>query len=114
MVVNATGLGKDRSGSPLTDAAIFPRNGVAWEFNYRGNLVFLEQAKAAQARQPLRVVDGWIYFIHGWTSVIAEVFDIDIPSAGPSFELLSRIALDAAQERYPSSGGGNVERGRLG
>jgi shikimate 5-dehydrogenase len=114
MVVNATGLGKDRPGSPLTDAAIFPRNGVAWEFNYRGNLVFLEQAKAAQAHQPLRVVDGWIYFIHGWTSVIAEVFDIDISAAGPSFELLSRIALDAAQERYPGFGVGNVERGRLG
>ena len=114
MVVNATGLGKDRPGSPLTDAAIFPRNGVAWEFNYRGNLVFLEQAKAAQAHQPLRVVDGWIYFIHGWTSVIAEVFDIDIPAAGPSFELLSRIALDAAHERYPGFGVGNVERGRLG
>jgi shikimate dehydrogenase len=112
MVVNATGLGKDRPGSPLTDAAIFPRNGVAWEFNYRGNLIFLEQAKAAQARQSLRVVDGWIYFIHGWTSVIAEVFDIDIPTAGPSFELLSRIALDAAQGRYP--GVGNVEHGRLG
>ena len=76
-------------------------------------IVFLEQAKAAQARQPLRVADGWIYFIHGWTSVIAEVFDIDIPAAGPSFELLSRIALDAAQERYPNFRVGNVERGRL-
>jgi hypothetical protein len=54
------------------------------------------------------------YFIHGWTSVIAEVFDIDIPAAGPSFELLSRIALDAAQQRYPGFGVGNVERGRLG
>jgi hypothetical protein len=38
---------------------------------------------------------GWIYFIHGWTSVIAEVFDIDIPASGLSFELLSGIALDA-------------------
>jgi len=27
---------------------------------------------------------------------------------------LSRIALDAAQERYPGFGVGNVERGRLG
>ena len=97
MVVNATGLGKDRPGSPITDAAIFPRNGVAWEFNYRGELVFLEQAKAAQARAPLRVVDGWLYFIHGWTRVIAQVFDIEVPDSGPSFELLSRIALDATK-----------------
>jgi shikimate 5-dehydrogenase len=114
MVVNATGLGKDRPGSPLTDAAIFPRNGVAWEFNYRGNLVFLKQAKAAQAREPLRVADGWIYFIHGWTCVIAEVFDIDIPASGPSFELLGRIALDATQEREPTFDIVNVEHGRLG
>ena len=99
MVVNATGLGKDRPGSPITDAAIFPRNGVAWEFNYRGDLVFLEQAKAANARAPLRVADGWLYFIHGWTRVIAQVFDIEIPDSGPSFELLSRIARDAAKQR---------------
>ena len=99
MVVNATGLGKDRPGSPITDAAIFPRNGVAWEFNYRGDLVFLEQATAAKARAPLRVVDGWLYFIHGWTRVIAQVFDIEIPDSGPSFELLSRIARDATKGR---------------
>jgi shikimate 5-dehydrogenase len=99
MVVNATGLGKDRPGSPITDAAIFPRNGVAWEFNYRGDLVFLEQAKAAKARAPLRVVDGWLYFVHGWTRVIAQVFDIEIPDSGPSFELLSWIALDATKGR---------------
>ena len=45
-----------------------------WEFNYRGNLVFLEQANAAQARQPLRVVDGWIYFIHGWQRCLISIF----------------------------------------
>jgi shikimate 5-dehydrogenase len=96
MVVNATGLGKDRPGSPLTDGATFPRNGVAWEFNYRGDLVFLKQARAAQLRAPLTVVDGWVYFIHGWTRVIAEVFDVDIPTSGAIFDRLSRIALDAA------------------
>ncbi len=99
LVVNATGLGKDRPGSPLTDAVVFPRNGVVWEFNYRGDLVFLAQARAAQARGPLTIVDGWVYFLHGWTRVIAEVFDIDIPAAGPAFDRLSRIALEAAKGR---------------
>ena len=99
MVVNATGLGKDRPGSPLTDAAVFPRNGVAWEFNYRGDLDFLKRAKTAQAQAPLIVADGWTYFIHGWTRVIAEVFDIGISDFGPSFELLSQIALDATRGR---------------
>ena len=88
VVVNATGLGKDRPGSPLGAAARFPRDGIAWDFNYRGELVFLEQARAAS----VRAVDGWHYFIHGWTRVIAEVFAIDIPTAGPEFERLSEIA----------------------
>ena len=96
MVVNATGLGKDRPGSPLTDAALFPRDGIAWDFNYRGDLLFLRQARAAEAARRLRVKDGWVYFIHGWTRVIAEVFAIDIPASGPEFERLSRIARDAA------------------
>lgn len=95
MVVNATGLGKDGPGSPLTDAVRFPENGLIWEFNYRGDLVFLDQARAAEQARNLTVHDGWVYFIHGWTRVIAEVFDIDIPMSGPAFEALSRIARDA-------------------
>ena len=92
MVVNATGLGKDGPGSPLTEAAMFPRRGIVWEFNYRGDLVFLEQAQAQQARRSLTIEDGWVYFIHGWTRVIAEVFDIDIPTSGPAFDTLCAIA----------------------
>ena len=40
----------------------------------------------------LKIEDGWVYFIHGWTRVIAEVFDIDIPVKGPQFDQLSEIA----------------------
>ncbi|MFW5777071.1 MAG: shikimate dehydrogenase [Spirochaetota bacterium] len=47
VVVNATGLGKDAAGSPLTARATFPERGFAWEFNYRGDLLFLEQARSA-------------------------------------------------------------------
>lgn len=92
LVINATGLGKDAPGSPITDAAVFPEDGLAWEFNYRGNLVFLDQARAQAERQRLRVEDGWLYFIHGWTRVIAEVFHVDIPVSGPAFDELCRIA----------------------
>ncbi len=95
LVINATGLGKDAPGSPITDQAVFPENGMAWEFNYRGNLVFLEQARAQQQARHLRVEDGWVYFIHGWTRVIAEVFDVEIPTSGPVFDELSRIAADS-------------------
>ena len=99
MVVNATGLGKDRPGSPITDAAVFPEDGIAWEFNYRGNLVFLDQANTQKASRHLRVEDGWVYFIHGWTRVIAEVFDADIPASGPSFDKLSQIAIEATSRK---------------
>jgi shikimate 5-dehydrogenase len=97
LVVNATGLGKDRPGSPLTNAVAFPKGGIAWEFNYRGDLVLLEQARAAAARDSIRVEDGWVYFIHGWTRVIAEVFNRDIPVSGPDFDRLSQIAIDVTK-----------------
>ena len=95
LIMNATGLGKDAPGSPISDAAVFPENGIAWDFNYRGDLVFLDQARAQQRERNLRVEDGWVYFIHGWTRVIAEVFHIDIPTSGPKFEALSQIASKA-------------------
>lgn len=78
LVINATGMGKDRPGSPLTDKCLFPRNGIVWEFNYRGTLEFMHQAEAQREERHLRIEDGWTYFIHGWTQVIAEVFHTDI------------------------------------
>ncbi len=99
LVINATGLGKDAPGSPITDAAFFPQNALVWDFNYRGELIFLDQARAQQRGRQLTIEDGWVYFVHGWTRVIAEVFHVDVPSAGPGFDDLSRIA---AQTRPPN------------
>lgn len=95
-VVNATGLGKDRPGSPLSDRARFPERAIAWDLNYRGDLVFVDQARAQQAERDLQVEDGWTYFLHGWTQVIAEVFHVDIPTAGPRFDEIARVARDSA------------------
>ena len=95
LAINATGLGKDAPGSPITDAVLFPEHALAWDFNYRGELVFLDQARAQQQARRLTVEDGWVYFIHGWTRVIAEVFHVDIPTSGAGFEALSRIAAGA-------------------
>lgn len=92
LIINATGLGKDAPGSPITDAATFPQNGIAWDFNYRGDLVFLKQARRQQGERHLRIEDGWVYFIHGWTHIIAEVFHVEIPESGPVFDELSAIA----------------------
>ena len=95
LVVNATGLGKDSPGSPLTDEARFPEGGLVWELNYRGRLIFLEQARAQEASRGLRIEDGWTYFVHGWTRVIAEVFHIEIPTSGPEFAEIAAIAGEA-------------------
>jgi len=92
LIVNATGLGKDRPGSPLSDRAVFPKRARVWDFNYRGDLRFLEQARLQMEDRELIVEDGWTYFIHGWTRVISEVFDVDIPTSGPFFDRLSEVA----------------------
>ena len=93
LVVNATGMGKDRPGSPLTAVGRFPEQGVVWEFNYRGSLEFLHQARTQQDERRLLVEDGWRYFVHGWTEVIADVFDIPMPPE--TVEELARIAASA-------------------
>ena len=95
LVINATGLGKDAPGSPLTEVGVFPQNAIAWDLNYRGNLVFLDQANAQKDARSLQIEDGWTYFIHGWTQVIAEVFDVEIPTSGPAFDDISAIAARA-------------------
>jgi shikimate 5-dehydrogenase len=92
LIINATGLGKDAPGSPLSEAARFPERAIAWDLNYRGDLVFLDQARAQAASRSLQVENGWTYFLHGWTQVIGEVFHVRIPVRGPEFEALSQIA----------------------
>ncbi|MEI8115104.1 MAG: shikimate dehydrogenase [Bacteroidia bacterium] len=98
LVVNATGLGKDTQGSPFTDDCEYPENCIVWDFNYRGELVFLDQARNQQKAKKLQIEDGWIYFLHGWTRVIAEVFHIEIPTQGAFFNELSNIASGTRQK----------------
>lgn len=90
LIVNATGLGKDRPGSPLTGGARFPESALVWEINYRGDLLFLKQARAQQEERNLTIEDGWKYFIYGWTQVISEVFHM--PIEGERLAELDRIA----------------------
>ncbi len=90
MVINATGMGKDTPGSPITDRGLFPEHGMAWELNYRGELDFLHQAERQVESREVKVEDGWIYFLHGWTQVIARVFRLDM--APELFAALDRAA----------------------
>ena len=63
-----------------------------WEINYRGDLIFKDQATAQQKKKRLHVEDGWNYFIYGWTQVIAEVFHHPIDA-----QLLERLSQTAKQ-----------------
>lgn len=92
LVINATGLGKDRPGSPVTDQGRFPRRAIVWELNYRGALDFFHQANRVTTERALTVHDGWDYFVHGWSCVIADVFHVDIPN-----ERVSKLAEIAAR-----------------
>jgi len=90
LIINATGMGKDRPGSPLTDQARFPTNATIWDLNYRGELHFLKQAKSQEAEQGLHIHDGWLCFMYGWTNILqaslAEKFSTS------QFQELTKIA----------------------
>ncbi len=94
LVINATGMGKDRPGSPISDDSIFPQNAFVWELNYRGELDFLRQAKLQKSQRNLLVEDGWVYFLHGWTQVMAEIFDFELTP-----ELFRKLDGAASQHR---------------
>ena len=94
IVINATGMGKDTPGSPITWDGVFPQDGIAWEFNYRGELDFLHQALAQAQSRNLKVEDGWLYFIHGWTQVISQVLHFDLTP-----ELLETLSQSAETVR---------------
>ncbi|MEO8355489.1 MAG: shikimate dehydrogenase [Chloroflexota bacterium] len=78
IIINATGMGKDTPGSPITWDGKFPMNSISWEFNYRGELDFMHQSVAQVESRNVKVEDGWIYFVHGWTQVVAQVLHFDL------------------------------------
>jgi shikimate dehydrogenase len=90
LVVNATGMGKDVPGSPLSHRARFPAGALVWDLNYRGDLGFLRQARDQAGAGGLDLHDGWRYFLHGWSQHIAEVYDLDLTP--PVFARLAKAA----------------------
>jgi shikimate 5-dehydrogenase len=99
LVVNATGLGKDAPGSPLTDAARFPRAATVWDANYRGELAFLAQARRVAHERELRVHDGWAYFLQGWAQTLAPILATEATDA------FARRLADAARPWRPGTPG---------
>jgi len=97
VIINATGLGKIEPGSPLPDRAAFPPKAVAWDFNYRGPLTFLDQARHAG----VATEDGWDYFVAGWSAALAAITGLELTP-----ELLSRAAESARAARPGRHNGG--------
>jgi hypothetical protein len=87
-------MGKDTPGSPITWNGKFPENSIAWEFNYRGELDFMHQALAQVKTRNVFVEDGWVYFLYGWTQVVAQVLHFDLTT-----ELFNRLAATADRVR---------------
>jgi shikimate 5-dehydrogenase len=90
VIINATGMGKDIPGSPITWDGRFPMHSIAWEFNYRGELDFMHQGLAQVSSRGVVVEDGWLYFVHGWTQVVAQVLHFDLTPA--LFDQLNKAA----------------------
>lgn len=77
LIANATGLGKDRPGSPISARCVFPANATVWEFNYRfapqDVPTFWQVAHAQVSSRCLVLEDGWDYFIWGWLVVMSSI-----------------------------------------
>ena len=50
----------------------------------------MHQALAQQEIRNVTVEDGWLYFLHGWTQVIAQV--LHTPIDGELFDRLAEVA----------------------
>lgn len=87
LIVNATGLGKDVPGSPVTGHAALGPDTLAWDLNYRGDLSFLHQAAAREAV----TVNGWDYFVAGWAGALTAIAGVPLTA-----DLLARFHDTAA------------------
>ena len=73
LIVNASGVGKDRPGSPLAADVLLPRQSIYWDFNYRGTLELLRSARAQADERDLLVADGADYLVRGWLEALCFV-----------------------------------------
>jgi shikimate 5-dehydrogenase len=80
-IINATGVGKDLPGSPVSENVCFPKNCCVWEYNYRGDLKLLEIAKQQGKCNNINIYDGFNYFLYGWSTVISRILNITIDSS---------------------------------
>lgn len=93
LVINATGVGKDIQGSPISNIDCIGREATVWELNYRGDLTLLNDLRETISSNNLIIQDGWDFFVDGWMNNIC--FGLSIPISDD----LS-IKFQKAAERY--------------
>ena len=82
LVINATGLGRDLPGSPITEKASFPEGGYAWDFNFQVSLPFLDQARSQQPSGKLQVEDGLAVLRSPVAACSRDVFAVEFSVPG--------------------------------
>ena len=95
LIVNATGLGKDRPGSPASRQVRFPASSVVWDLNYRGDLRFLDLAREHLMSNNSTFTTG------GSCSATAGLQPSPSCSASPNADLGRRF-LDVAHDLRPT------------
>jgi shikimate dehydrogenase len=78
IVINATGMGKDSPGSPITDAGVFRAAASPGSLTIAASWTSCTRRCGRWTSANLRVEDGWIYFVHGWSQVVAQVLHVEI------------------------------------
>ena len=91
IVINATGMGKDTPGSPITDTGQSSRSMASPGSSITAaSWISCTRPLAQKESRDLLVEDGWLYFLHGWTQVVAQV--LHTPIEGELFERLAKAA----------------------
>lgn len=76
LVINASGVGKDTPGSPVSNTSCFPKNSTFWELNYRGDRELFFRLRDQSGSANFTIEDGWQFFVDGWTFNILFVLSI--------------------------------------
>ena len=78
IIINATGMGKDTPGSPITWEGSIPHEQHRLGVQLPRRTGLPAPIPGPGESRKVKVEDGWLYFVHGWTQVVAQVLHFDL------------------------------------